>query len=327
MRSTRCRRRCRHGTRTRTLTFDANSTFGASLTAEQLGFVDPNGCGLKSLTWTGGCGTAPGATMTCPAGANAVSVAASNNGVTYSATIDFQIAVTDFALSVSPDNATVSAGQSSRHVVTVLPQGGAYNSDVTLSCSSGNLPPQTTCAFDPPTVTPRAAGAQSTLTISTASTAAARPPRRRASGRCDHDARVGHRPLSVDGDLRLADDQHHGAGAAGVAHQHRRRPAEHHQHHASGDFATVSNCGTVVAAGASCGVSVTFTPTATGARTGTLSFVDDASGSPQAVTLNGTGQAAPSTTGGTPSGSYTVTISGTAGTSVAHFGTVTLTVK
>ncbi len=49
----------------------------------------------------------------------------------------------------------------------------------------------------------------------------------------------------------------------------------------SGDFASVSNCGTVVAAGASCGVSVTFTPTATGARTGTLSFVDDASGSPQ----------------------------------------------
>ena len=38
--------------------------------------------------------------MTCPAGANAVSVAASNNGVTYSGSIDFQIAVTDFALSV-----------------------------------------------------------------------------------------------------------------------------------------------------------------------------------------------------------------------------------
>ena len=51
------------------------------------------------------------------------------------------------------------------------------------------------------------------------------------------------------------------------------------------------------------------------------------SGSPHTVTLNGTGQAAPSSTGGTPSGSYTVTVSGTAGTSLAHFGTVTLTVK
>jgi hypothetical protein len=72
---------------------------------------------------------------------------------------------------------------------------------------------------------------------------------------------------------------------------------------------------------------VTFTPTATGSRTGTLSFVDDASGSPQLVTLTGTGAAAPASTGGTPSGSYTVTVSGTAGTSLAHFGAVTLTVK
>ena len=82
-----------------------------------------------------------------------VSVAASNNGITYSGTIDFQIAITDFAIGVSPDNASVSAGQSSRHVVTVAPQAGAYNSAVTLSCSSSNLPPQTTCVFDPPTVT------------------------------------------------------------------------------------------------------------------------------------------------------------------------------
>jgi hypothetical protein len=95
----------------------------------------------------------------------------------------------------------------------------------------------------------------------------------------------------------------------------------------SGDFADVSNCGTVVAPGASCGVSVTFTPTAAGARTGSLAFVDDATGSPHTVTLNGTGQTAPSGTGGTPSGSYTVTVTGTAGTSLVHSGTVTLTVK
>jgi hypothetical protein len=45
------------------------------------------------------------------------------------------------------------------------------------------------------------------------------------------------------------------------------------------------------------------------------------------VVLNGTGQAAPSGTGGTPSGSYVVSVSGTAGTSLAHVGSVTLTVK
>ncbi|MGA3026770.1 MAG: choice-of-anchor D domain-containing protein [Bryobacteraceae bacterium] len=41
-----------------------------------------------------------------------------------------------------------------------------------------------------------------------------------------------------------------------------------------------------------CSVYVDFTPSATGARTGTLTFVDSASGSPQTVTLNGTGLAA-----------------------------------
>jgi hypothetical protein len=82
-----------------------------------------------------------------------------------------------------------------------------------------------------------------------------------------------------------------------------------------------------VTSGANCAVSVTFTPTATGTRTGTLSFADDALGGPHVVTLTGTGQAVPSTTGGTPAGSYTVTVSGTAGTSLAHFSVVTLTVK
>jgi hypothetical protein len=55
-------------------------------------------------------------------------------------------------------------------------------------------------------------------------------------------------------------------------------------------------------------------------------LVDDASGSPHVVTLTGTGQAAPALTGGTPSGSYTVTISGGAGT-LAHVSAVTLTVQ
>jgi hypothetical protein len=310
-----------------TLTVDANTTFGASLTAEQLGFVDPNGCGLKTLTWTGGCGTAPGSTMTCSAGANAVSVAASNNGVGYTGAVDLQIAVTDFALGVSPDNAALTAGQSSRHVVSIAPQGGPYNTEVSLSCSSGNLPPQTTCVFDPPTVTPGKNGATSTLTISTVSsaataTAAARVGAARittqASGIAVFPSTVtfGVQTINTTAPAQLVSLTNTGADQLNIT-----------SISTSGDFASVTNCGTAVAAGASCGVSVTFTPTATGTRSGTLSFVDDASGSPQLVTLTGTGQAVPSSTGGTPPGGYTVTVSGTAGTSLAHFSVVTLTVK
>ena len=67
-------------------------------------------------------------------------------------------------------------------------------------------------------------------------------------------------------------------------------------------------------------------PTVTGARTGTLTVVDDAVGSPHTVALTGTGEAAPASTGGTPSGSYTVTISAVAGT-LSHVSAVTLTVQ
>jgi hypothetical protein len=60
----------------------------------------------------------------------------------------------------------------------------------------------------------------------------------------------------------------------------------------SGDFAIASNtCGTGIAAGATCAVGVTFSPTATGARTGTLTFSDNAANSPQTVSLTGTGSA------------------------------------
>jgi P pilus assembly chaperone PapD len=60
----------------------------------------------------------------------------------------------------------------------------------------------------------------------------------------------------------------------------------------TGNFAQTNKCGTSLTAGASCTVNVTFTPTAVGSPTGTLSFTDNAPASPQAVHLYGTGVAA-----------------------------------
>lgn len=56
------------------------------------------------------------------------------------------------------------------------------------------------------------------------------------------------------------------------------------------DFAQTNTCGTSVAPKKSCTISVTFTPTATGARTASVSVSDNAGGSPQTVALSGTGQ-------------------------------------
>jgi hypothetical protein len=56
-----------------------------------------------------------------------------------------------------------------------------------------------------------------------------------------------------------------------------------------GDFSQTNNCGSSVAAGASCTFSVTFTPTASGNRSATINITDNAGGSPQQVNLAGTG--------------------------------------
>jgi hypothetical protein len=376
------------GSRT-TIPIDGNNTFGASLTPDQLGFVDPNHCTLTSMNWTGGCGTPPGSTITCGFGSNAISVTASNNGVTYSDPVDLQIVVTNFTVTVSPPAVTIAAGQTSSHVVTVSPQNGPYNTPVTLSCASGNLPPQTTCTFDPPTVVPGSAGATSRLTVSTLASSLIPPTGRPTRGPFIWPAfhpvpwapavttwlavaaaiyfgfrrAAPRRPLAfavrmllvacvlgaayLGGAIALASAAMEDPGIAvfpatltfGSQTINTTAPTQLvyitdsgtdalaiTSITASGDFSQVNNCGSTVAAGASCTIAVSFTPTATGSRTGGLTIVDNASGSTHSVTLAGTGQSAPATTGGTPPGSYSLTINGAVGT-LSNFGTVTLTVQ
>ncbi len=84
------------------------------------------------------------------------------------------------------------------------------------------------------------------------------------------------------------------------------------------DFAQTNTCGNSLAAGANCIISVTFTPASAASFSATLSVTDNAAGSPQTVTLSGTGSAPPSFTlaSGLPSGSgsqttavtYTITV-------------------
>jgi phospholipase C len=93
------------------------------------------------------------------------------------------------------------------------------------------------------------------------------------------------------------------------------------------DFTEGNNCGNPVGAGASCTSTVSFTPSAAGTRTATLTFFDDSNAVPnstQTVSLTGTGTttAAVATVTpasltfagqlvGTPSGSQTITVSNT----------------
>ncbi|HEV2378875.1 MAG TPA: SBBP repeat-containing protein [Terriglobia bacterium] len=54
-------------------------------------------------------------------------------------------------------------------------------------------------------------------------------------------------------------------------------------------FAETNTCGSSVAAGSTCSISVTYTPAVSGAASGTLTVSDNATGSPQTVSLSGTG--------------------------------------
>jgi hypothetical protein len=57
----------------------------------------------------------------------------------------------------------------------------------------------------------------------------------------------------------------------------------------SGPYAQTNSCGGTLAAGASCTVSVTFTPTAGGLQTGTLAIANSTTSTPVGTTLSGTG--------------------------------------
>jgi probable HAF family extracellular repeat protein len=94
------------------------------------------------------------------------------------------------------------------------------------------------------------------------------------------------------------------------------------------DFAQTHTCGSSLAVGASCSISVTFSPTASGTRTAILSVTDNAAGSPQKVSLAGLG-----TTAILSSTSLTFGAVGIGATSLAQFvtlsnvGTATMTIS
>lgn len=59
----------------------------------------------------------------------------------------------------------------------------------------------------------------------------------------------------------------------------------------AGDFAETDNCSGTIASGASCQIQVTFTPSATGTRTGSVTVTANIAGGQQSVALTGTGTA------------------------------------
>ena len=78
------------------------------------------------------------------------------------------------------------------------------------------------------------------------------------------------------------------------------------------DFAETNTCGETLATGASCTISVTFTPSSVASLTASISVADNATGSPQTAALSGVGTAAPDFTVTTTPPTQTASSGGTA---------------
>lgn len=95
-----------------------------------------------------------------------------------------------------------------------------------------------------------------------------------------------------------------------------------------GDFSPTSSCGSTLGASSSCSVSVTFSPGVLGSRNAAVTISDDAPGSPQTITLTGSGI---STVGLSPSsitfsGQYVGTSGLPQSVTVTNNGTAPLTI-
>lgn len=97
---------------------------------------------------------------------------------------------------------------------------------------------------------------------------------------------------------------------------------------ASGQFSETNNCGTSLAAGASCTISVVFKPTTQGTDKGAVKVTDNAAGSPQMLTLTGTATVVSLTPSAVSFGTQKAgTTSGAQTMTIMNHGAATLTVK
>ncbi len=206
----------------------------------------------------------------------------------------------DFSLSASPGTLSVAQGSNGTSTMTVTPLNG-FSGSVNLTATG--LPSGVTAGFSP---NPTTLTSTLTLTASaTATTGTSTVTITGVSGSLTHDTTISLTVTPIGGTpvvslsptsltfaatvvgvttaAKTVTVSNTGTGTlsiSGIA--------------ISGDFAQVivaKSCGSTLAAGKSCVIKVTFTPTQLGSRTGSITITDNAAGSPQSVPLSGTGTA------------------------------------
>jgi kumamolisin len=204
----------------------------------------------------------------------------------------------NFSLSASPNSVTVTQGNNGTSTITITPSDG-FSGKVTLSALG--LPSGVTAGFNPNPAT-----TSSTLTLTASTTAATGTVTVTIQGVSGSLTNTTTLSLTVNSSgptvtvsptsLKFPKTAE-GATSA-------KKPVtltntgtstlDISNIATSGDFGQTTSskpCGSTLAAGKSCTIEVTFTPTQAGARTGTLTITDNSPSSPQTVALSGTGEA------------------------------------
>jgi hypothetical protein len=222
------------------------------------------------------------------------------NGIESNPVVVDVVAVPDFSLSASPNSLSVAQGESVTSTITVNPQSG-FNGSVNLSASG--LPSGVTAGFSPNPAT-----SSSTMTLTASATATTGTSTITVTGVSGNLTNTTSLSLTVtqliNGSQISVSPSALSFGTVIVAATSAAKTVTLTNNSSStldisgvtvsGDFAQATStkpCGSTLAAGKFCQIKVTFTPTQIGARTGTLSITDNASNSPQTVSLSGTGKA------------------------------------
>ncbi len=211
--------------------------------------------------------------------------------------------VTDFTPTASPTAQTTTAGSTTSYTVSVADvRGFGFSDPVTLSLDPATLPAGVQGTFTP---NPVQGVGTSTLALTTSATTPAGTSNITIKGTDGTDVHTTSVSLTVNS----------GGPGACLSPAALSFPAQTvgiqstgqavtltscgsaalsiASISATGDFAQTNNCGTSLAVGVACTITVTFSPTVAGTRTGLLSVSDNAAGSPHSVALSGTGSAPP----------------------------------
>jgi hypothetical protein len=204
----------------------------------------------------------------------------------------------NFSLSASPSSLTITQGSNGTSTITVTPTGG-FSSSVALSATG--LPTGVTAAFNPTSTT-----TTSVLTLTASATAKTGTVTVTIQGKSGsltntttlsltvNTASTGPTVTVTPASLKWGNVVVGATAAKKVVTLTNTGTSTLNISSitTSGDFGLIAStkpCGSTLAAGKSCTIDVTFTPTQVGARTGTLTLTDNSPSSPQTVALSGTG--------------------------------------